>query len=87
MWKGTGDEGIEVADKMVMTSGLSSALSWSDINGLSREMLHMTSNTPHEQTGKRSVNEVSPGSHKNNYRQQAIKCFLSLLICVISIVK
>lgn len=60
MWKGTGDEGIALADKIVMTSGLSSAFSWSDINGLSREMLYMTSNTPDEQTGKRSVNEVSP---------------------------
>lgn len=51
-----------MADKTVMTSGLSSAFSWSDIKGLSREMLHMTSNRPDEKTGKHSLNEVSPGS-------------------------
>ncbi len=66
MWKGTAAEGIEVADTIVMTSGLRSAFSWSDINGLSRVILHITSNTPDEQTGKRSVNEVSPESQKNN---------------------
>lgn len=55
-----------MADKTVMTSGLSSAFSWSDIKGLSREMLHMTSNRPDEKTGKHSLNEVSPGSQKNN---------------------
>lgn len=69
IWKETGDEGIDVADRIVMTSGLSSAFSWSDINGLSREMLHMTSNTPEEQTGKHSVNEVLPGDEKNNRLQ------------------
>lgn len=62
MWNGTGDEGIEVADKIVITSGLRSAFNWSDINGLSREMLQINSNTPDEQTGKLSVNEVSPRS-------------------------
>ncbi len=64
MWNGTGDEGIEVADKTVITSGLRSAFSWSDINGLSREMLQINSNTPDELTGKLSVNEVSPRSWK-----------------------
>lgn len=63
-WKRMGDEGIEVADKIVMTSGLSSAFSWSDTNGLSREILHMISNTPDERIGKSSVTEVSPGSQK-----------------------
>ena len=65
-WKGTGVDGIDVADKMVMTSGFSSAFSWSDSNGLSREMLHMTSNTPAEQSGKHSVNEVSPARKRNS---------------------
>lgn len=66
-WEGTGDEGNEVADTMVMTSGLSSAFIWSDINVLSRETLHTTSNTPHEQTGKRRVTDVSPGKQIQDY--------------------
>lgn len=66
MWKGTGDEGSDVADRTVMTSGLSSAFSSSDINILFTVMLHMTSMTPAQQTGKRSVSEVSPRNHKNN---------------------
>lgn len=74
-WKGTGDEGIEVADKTVMTSGLSSALSWLDIRGLSREMWHMISNKPDESTGKRSATEVSPGRHRNNI----LPCLISWL--------
>lgn len=66
MWKGTGDEGSDVADRIVMTNGLSSAFSLSDINILFTVMLHMTSMTPAQQTGKRSVNEVSPRNQKNN---------------------
>lgn len=66
MWKGTGDEGIEEAEKIVMTSGLSSAFSWSDSSSLSREMLHRTSDTPANLSDNLSVNEVSPKSQKNN---------------------
>lgn len=76
MWKGTGEEGIDVADRIVMTSGLSSAFSRSDINGLSREMLHMTSYTPDEYSGKHSVTEVSPGCKKIIIIIITEKCFL-----------
>lgn len=75
MWKGTGDEGSDVADRIVMTSGLSSAFSLSDINILFTVMLHMTSMTPAQQTGKRSVNEVSPRNQKNNIQ-------LSFSLCI-----
>lgn len=47
-----------------MASGLSSAVSRSDINGLSRQMLHRTSDTPSEPKLKDSVREVSPESKK-----------------------
>lgn len=53
-----------MADKIVITSGLSSAFSWSDISGSSREMLKMISKTPEEQTGMFSVSEFSPDSQK-----------------------
>lgn len=49
---------------MVMASGLSSAVRRSDINGLSRQMLHRTSNTPLEAKLKHSVREVSPETKK-----------------------
>lgn len=75
MWEGTGDEGSDVADRIVMTNGLSSAFSLSDINILFTVMLHMTSMTPAQQTGKRSVNEVSPRNQKNNMQ-------LSFSLCI-----
>lgn len=43
-----------------MASGLSSALSWSDSNGLSRETLHKSSTTPEEAQRKDSLSQVSP---------------------------
>lgn len=58
------DGGNDLAARMVMASGLSSAFSRSDINGRSRETWHMTSNTPPEQKWKDWVSEVSPVGQK-----------------------
>lgn len=64
--KGIGDEGSDVADSTVMTSGLSSAFSCSDINVLFTVMLHMISMTPAEQTVNCSDTEVTPGYHNKS---------------------
>lgn len=61
---GGGGQGIDLADRMVMASGLSSAFSRSDINGRSREMRHMTSKTPLELKLKESASEASPVGYK-----------------------
>ena len=53
-------EGREEADRIVMTSGLSSAFSSSEISGLSTVMLHRPSYTPDEQVTRQSVSDLSP---------------------------
>ena len=67
-----GVEGRELADRIVMTSGLSSALSCSDIKARSSEMLHSASNTADGRTTENlSANEVAP-------EKQALQEYLSL---------